>query len=187
MPLPRAARAALALLALLGPPGAPAAGEIFRCRQADGSLTFTSDPSTCAGRARVHEPTREIQVMDQGRAPRSAPASPAPSPGASPASPPGSTEDAQAAMWARKKSEAEQELARLEGGLEEFRQLVAWCNRGGGLVVEDSVGLRRDYSCEDARAAYEKMEPRIEFLRDYLDHGLAEECRRSGCLPGWIR
>lgn len=174
----------LALALWLGA-AAAANAEIFHCRGADGSVTYTSDPSSCSGTVRHHEPRGEIQVL--GNPPR-APGGPPMQPGPAAARPsPVSPEDGQAAMWGRKKREAEEELTRLEGSIDEFQELVSWCNRGGELIVEDSLGLRRDYSCDDARAAFEQMGPRIESLRDYLDTGLAEECRRAGCLPGWIR
>ncbi|MGI9431947.1 MAG: DUF4124 domain-containing protein [Myxococcota bacterium] len=158
---------------------APAFGEIYHCTLADGTVTFTTDPSSCGGGARPHEPSGNVQTL------KSEPivAPPAPPPPAAAAS----AEDGQQVMWQRKRVDAERELAALEGGLDEFRQLVSWCNRGGDLTVENKYGLRQDYSCDDARVTYDRMSSRVVELRDYLGGGLDEECRRSGCLPGWIR
>ena len=38
-----------------------------------------------------------------------------------------------------------------------------------------------------ADAAATATERRLAELDAYLEQGLAEECRRAGCLPGWIR
>ncbi len=98
-----------------------------------------------------------------------------------------SVEDGQQVMWQRKRVDAERELGALESGLDDFRQLVSWCNRGGDLTVENEYGLRQEYSCDDARVTYDRMSSRIDELHHYLGGGLDEECRRSGCLPGWVR
>jgi hypothetical protein len=90
-------------------------------------------------------------------------------------------------MWKRKRVDAEaerRELTRLVGEIEE---VVTWCNRGGGLIVEDDLGVRKDYDCEDAQQTYTKASARLTELRRYLAGGLEDECRRAGCLPGWIR
>jgi hypothetical protein len=157
----------------------PAGAEIFRCQLADGSFTFTGDPASCAGGARLHKPSGNVQTL---------PVEPAPAPpatGAPAALAP--AEDGQAVMWRRRRADAERELGALGSGIDDFRQLVSWCNRGGDLTVENEYGLRQNYSCDDARVTYERMTARIDELRRYLDGGIDEECRRSGCLPGWIR
>jgi hypothetical protein len=64
---------------------------------------------------------------------------------------------------------------------------VTHCNRGGELLRTDDAGLEQQVSCETVRAQYEKVRERQEKLRDYLDRGLVEECRRAGCQPGWLR
>jgi hypothetical protein len=90
-------------------------------------------------------------------------------------------------MWRRKRTQAAEELRGLERGADELKEIVSWCNRGGELVVEDDVGLRDRYDCQDARKAYEQASVRRRELRAYLGGGLEDECRRAGCLPGWIR
>ncbi len=130
---------------------APAGAEIYRCQQADGTVTFTGDPASCAGGARRHEPSGNVQTVPIERAPVRPPVPAAVAP----------VEDGQAIMWRRKRLDAERELGALEGGIDEFRQLVSWCNRGGDLTVENQYGLPRDYSCDDARVTYERMTARI--------------------------
>jgi len=170
-------RFALLSVVLAGSSG-PALSEIYHCTLADGTVTFTTDPASCGGGARPYEPSGNVQTL------KSEPIVVPPAPGPAAVS---SVEDGQEVMWQRKRVDAERELGALEGGVDEFRQLVSWCNRGGDLTVENKYGLRQDYSCDDARVTYDRMSTRIEELRHYLGGGLDEECRRSGCLPGWIR
>jgi hypothetical protein len=185
------ARVALAVGAALL--AAPAGAEMYRCDGPDGRPVFTSDASVCPGAVR-HQPSRDVQRVP-GAAPSWSgdPALAGEAPGrtgpraAPPAAPGGEIEDAQAAMWRRKRSQAEEELRGLERGEDELQEIVSWCNRGGELVVEDEVGLRDRYDCTDAREAYERASARLKELRAYLRGGLEDECRRAGCLPGWIR
>ena len=173
---------------------APARAEMYRCTGPDGRPIFTSDASVCPGAAR-HEPSRDVQ-----RVPGAAPswsgdpalAGEAPGPAGRRPAPPAARagddlDDAQAAMWRRKRTQAEEELRGLERGEGELKEIVSWCNRGGELVIEDEVGLRDRYDCDDAREAYERASVRLKELRRYLSGGLEDECRRAGCLPGWIR
>ena len=186
---------AVALLAALAAAvaAAPAAAEMYRCTGPDGRPLYTSDASACPG-AKRHEPSRDVQRMPGARPSWSGdPALAGDAPGRAggarpaPASPADAPEDAQAAMWRRKRTDAEEEMRALSRGEDELREIVTWCNRGGELIVEDQVGIRDRYDCDDARDAYQRSSARLKELRAYLSGGLEEECRRSGCLPGWIR
>jgi chloramphenicol 3-O-phosphotransferase len=68
-----------------------------------------------------------------------------------------------------------------------MRRAVGWCNRGHAVFTEDELGIRRSYDCKDVHNEYEQVKARMEGLRLYLEEGLEDECRRAGCLPGWIR
>jgi|GEM_PF-1215590 len=181
----RAAVAAALAAALVAAAAAPGAAEIYRCAGPDGQPRYTSDPAACPGAAR-HRPRREVQRVPAA-APGAAAADAGPRPGAVPAADAAAAADAEAATWRRKRRDAEAAVADLERGIEELRELVTWCNRGGELAVEDEIGMRDAYDCADAREAYADASTRLEGLRAYLDGGLEEECRRAGCLPGWIR
>lgn len=173
---------ALALALLLVAP--PAWADIFRCRHGDGTTTFTSNPSSCPSGSRLHEPKGSIQIVPgAGRPIHEQRATPPRARGGAAAQ----AEDAQESMWRRKRVEAERELAGLESGAAQFQRLVTFCNRGGELTVEDEVGLRKKYSCDQVRRDWEEAQAREILLRAYLGGGLEDECRRAGCLPGWIR
>ncbi len=169
----------LILCGLLLAAGLPAAAEMYKCRGADGKILYTSDKSQCPG-AQKHEPRGEVHRA----APKPESARPAATQAYGAAA---SLDEAEAAAWANKRKEAEAQLAQVEVRREQFRQAVTWCNRGNELYVEQKNGVRRSVSCESVREQHEQLEAENTRLREYLNGGLEEECRRAGCLPGWIR
>jgi hypothetical protein len=172
-----AARALVSALALLLW-ATPAAGEMFKCPQPDGSILYTSDRSRCPGAA-AHEPEgRVYDIEGAPRPPRAAPGEPAAA----------AEGDAAAATWRTRKTQAEEGLAETTQRLEAIRRAVGLCNRGSTLWTQDeATAIRRGVACDDVRAEAARLEANAAELRDYLDGGLEEECRRAGCLPGWIR
>lgn len=182
------------LAATLLAAAAPAGAEMYRCEGPDGTITFTGDASACPGAA-PHAPSRDLQRLP-GEAAAEAPGGDAPDAmgeaEAAPVAPAkrhdtGEDEEAIAASWRAKRSEAEAESRQVDRDRDEFEEMVTWCNRGGNLELEERTGMRRDYSCTEARAEYERLTTRATELRRYLAGGLEEECRREGCLPGWVR
>lgn len=180
-------RSAVSLLALsfalatLAP--ATAYAEIYQCVGPDGRPLYTGDPSACPG-ASPHQVRGTLQRVPANRvtaAPARFPRAALEAQGAQ------SAEEAEEATWRARREAAEAELAAISSRVGEFRQLVSWCNRGGNLYLKDRSGLKRDYSCRDLRGEFEAMNARQAELRAYLQGGLEEECRRAGCLPGWIR
>jgi len=158
----------------------PARTEIYKCVGSDGKTLFTGDHSQCPDAER-HESTGRIETVTTP--PRSSVRRP-------PARLRGPATQSVAggeALWRGKKLRAETELRDLEGRLEYMRRAVGWCNRGHDLYVEDETGIRTGYDCRKVQNEYEEVKARRAGLRVYLDEGLEEECRRSGCLPGWIR
>jgi hypothetical protein len=179
---------AVALLALAAVAlGAGAArAELFRCGHRDGSVTFTDNPSLCPS-ARPHELRGAVQsVPSSAPSRRRGPASPSSGRG-------GATLEQRAAQgeearWRERKQRGEEELQRLEERSQHLRGYVTHCNRGGELFARDrDSGLKHGVSCDSVRAEYAALESQAASLRDYLARGIFEECRRSGCLPGWLR
>lgn len=170
---PRSAFGRLLLLGLVAL-AAPADAEIYRCTGPDGNLRFTGDASECPG-AKKHEPKRKIQKLPSAPTRRSPPARAA------------VTEEADAARWRGKKQQAEQQLAWLEARLPGMRKATTWCNRGDTLYRTDDLGRRSTVKCKDVIVEYQRLEQARAKAAHYLSEGLEEECRRSGCLPGWIR
>ena len=66
--------------------------------------------------------------------------------------------------------------------------MVKACNRGAELYVEDgSTGIRDGYSCNRVKEERGEVAASVTQTEYFLAEGLEEECRRAGCLPGWIR
>jgi len=169
----------LALLCALCLVSGRAQAETYACRSASGELLFTSDPTRCPG-APVHEPRTRVQrVAPPRRRPSAAPAPPLEERAG--------LEEADAAFWREKKRQSQATLRALRQQLPEAERVVRLCNRGNDLYIEDEDGLRRPYSCERVRAEVATLRREVARLEAYLADGLEEECRRAGCLPGWIR
>jgi hypothetical protein len=159
----------------------PAHAELYKCQGADGKMLFTGDRSQCPGAA-AHEPSGEIQ--------RTQPTGPARAPTQlRPARPAAPREDdaAEAQVWRAKRVEAESALDQTEARLAAVRQVAGWCNRGREVFAEDQDGLRQGVSCEEVDATELALRREQKRLAAYLGQGLEEECRRAGCLPGWLR
>jgi hypothetical protein len=155
---------------------------LFRCQRADGSVVYTDNQATCPGAA-PHEPLGTIQNVDAA-APtrRSPPASAQRSRTFSPAA-----EKMAEAQWRNKKRELQQELERLNHQVGEMEPHVRTCNRGGYLFMTQDNGLKKQVPCVFMRETFAKLESRRASVTEYLEHGLSDDCRRSGCLPGWLR
>jgi hypothetical protein len=173
----RALAAALALGLLCGASAARA--ELYKCQGPDGKTLFTSDRSQCPG-ASAHEPKGEIQRSEARPAPRTPPPAARPAPGFD-------DDEAEAQAWRAKRRDAEASLAEADAQLATLREMASFCNRGGEIWAEDRDGLRHSVDCEQVDASEAALSREQKRLRAYLDGGLEEECRRAGCLPGWLR
>jgi hypothetical protein len=175
---------AVAALLLLS---SAADAEIYKCVGPDGKLIFTTEQGRCP-RAQVHTPKGEIQSQSQSRP--AAPRGHADLAGAPSERWEGSRkglDDGMERMWRRKRGEAAAELSKVEGGLTEVESLVRGCRKGTNWLVEDESGLREHLPCSEIRQRSLDLEARKQKLTAYLSTGLEDECRRAGCLPGWIR
>lgn len=155
---------------------------LFRCQRPDGSVVYTDSQATCPG-ASPHEPRGAVQSVDVTESTRrSVPASAqeprAFAPGA---------DDTAEAQWRNKKHQVEQEMEQLTLQTSEIEPYLTICNRGGYLYMTQDNGLKKRVSCDSLRTSFAKLESRRASLHEYLEHGLRDECRRAGCLPGWLR
>ena len=90
-------------------------------------------------------------------------------------------------MWRRKRSESQQQLSQLERQLKHARWMAKGCNRGSDWYRKDESGIRQHVSCNEVKARLGRLENEHRAMQEYLRSGIEEECRRAGCLPGWIR
>jgi hypothetical protein len=154
---------------------APAGAEMYACPGPDGKTLYTSNASLCPGAA-VHVPKGHVVHTHDTAAPAVSAARPAPADDA-----------ALAAPWKEKRRQAEQRLQKVDGLLANYHQAEGLCNRGDALYLEDEDGIRHQYACSDVKAKEEKLAAEKAKLQAYLAEGLADECRKAGCEPGWIR
>jgi hypothetical protein len=166
--------------AFLGP--GTAAADLYRCPGPDGSTVFTDNPNACS-HAVTHEPSGALQRVPGTTPSRAGAAAPAPDR----AELAREAEADTVRAWREKKRRSEEELRGLDAQREQLLEYVTWCNRGGELIRRDASGLNRKVSCGRVRDELEALESRRAEVQAYLDEGLEEECRRAGCLPGWIR
>ncbi len=160
---------------------AAAHAETYRCQGPDGKMLFTSDRSQCP-RASLHEPRGQLQRSRS--ADESPPAQPRETPGRARSA---FEEEAEAQVWRAKRANAQAELAQAAARLETLHQVAGWCNRGREVWTQDADGLRHDIDCDEIERRERTLRREHARLAAYLAEGLEEECRRAGCLPGWIR
>ena len=166
----------LASFALAG----PASGEIYKCQGPDGKTLYTTDPSQCPG-SEAHVLKGQVQSVDSSASSplrRSLPA----------ARGTVDSEATQRAYWQAKKRDAEATLVEGRERLGYLERMVTACNRGAELYIQDEdTGIRRGYKCNDVKAERIEVAGIVQQAEYFLEEGLEDECRRAGCLPGWIR
>jgi hypothetical protein len=162
---------------------APALADLYRCTGPNGDIVFTDDLSTCPG-ATKHEPAGAVQQVETKSAPPAAART-----AAQRAAPAASAGDQEALKrhWLEKKRAKEEELRALEEKTDYLSRYVTGCNRGADVITRDRTGMKRTVPCDEIRSEYERALNQQDALRDYLADGLRRECRKAGCLPGWIR
>jgi hypothetical protein len=171
--------AALALAVGLGLAAGAARAELYKCLGPDGKTLYTSDRSQCPG-AEAHQPTGHVQRAGSATAPLATPSAARPAHG-------GADDEVEAAAWRARRTNAEAELKQTEARLATLHEAAGWCNRGLEVYAEDRDGLRNGVDCKDIDANERALRKEQKRLEDYLAEGLEEECRRAGCLPGWLR
>ncbi len=158
--------------------------ELFRCTGPDGKTIFTDQKHTCPG-AEASEPSGVVHRAETPESSKrddaSVPAAPARDPHAT------EVEAEAAAQWKQMKLDAQQRVEEIAARREWIRSYVSYCNRGGYVKTKDEAGLDQVVNCSELRREFHALEAQEASARDYLATGLAEECRRAGCLPGWLR
>lgn len=154
---------------------AAGSAELYRCPTSDGKIVYTDREDACPG-AVSHTISAEVQRYEP------APAAVAPTPAPEP-----QKEKLQSGVWAEKKRRSEQELNALQEKWDYLNQYITHCNRHGKVLSANAAGLPYEVSCKNIREEYARVKTRLAEVRLYLDETLEEECRRAGCMPGWIR
>ena len=172
----------LALLAVSALASATHA-ELFRCTGPDGKTIFTDQKHTCPG-ADASEPAGVVHHAETPEVPKRD----ADVPAARSSEPQAPDVDEQAEeLWKQKKRDAEQRVEQLHARRDWIRKYVGYCNRGAWVTTRDEAGIQQVVNCTELHRELTALETQEASAREYLATGLREECRRAGCLPGWLR
>jgi hypothetical protein len=182
--------AALAALALPSAAGA----DLLRCKGPDGKMIYTDNKALCPG-AEPFEPEGEVQRGKSGPH------------GSESASSSGASrrdmlaermrraqqrqaafeaQEGEAERWRRKKEKLEKDIEDLDQRREYLEKFITNCNRGGLVYGRDASGIKRKIRCDEIEEEYATLGSRQEEAHARLAE-LPEECRKAGCLPGWLR
>jgi hypothetical protein len=183
--------AAISALVVAGASAPPAAAEIYRCTRPDGAVVYSDNKANCPG-AGKHEPSGRLQTLSEDAETAPVPGSAEPAEQAmqpAPDAPAHNAEDqrGQKAHWQQLKRTKEAELRALEERHAQIGRFVAACNRGQRIISRDATGIKYGVSCDRIRAEHAETLKLQAPLREYIETGLAQDCRRAGCLPGWLR
>jgi len=180
---PAAIALALALLT-----SSAARAEIFKCVGPNGEVTFVSSAAQCPNAQPLVLKDAAVQRIEKAEPLASARPGAGPVARRAPAAAAASDSAGAEALWRNKKAEARQRLQRIDAELQYLQAAVRWCNEGNLLWREDPrTGIRKDVPCSDVDAMKASLDEEKERAEGYLAEGLEEECRRAGCLPGWLR
>jgi hypothetical protein len=160
-----------------------ASAELFRCEGPDGQAIYTDQKDTCPG-AKAFEPSGVVHTAVTPSTPARTPDATTPTDRRSLRADP---DAAKAASWKQKKRDAERDVANIEARREWMRPYVGHCNRGGYVTTRDDAGIQQVVNCSELRHEFASLEAKEAAAREYLEVGLIEDCRKAGCLPGWLR
>ena len=183
----RLAASALAFGLAFALSGASARAELFRCTGPDGKTIFTDQKQNCPG-AEPSEPTGVVHRVETPESRHSAPDSETAAPAAPSRDPHAPEVASEAAQWKQKKRDVEQQIAKIHAQREAMDRFVSLCNRPGRYVTtRDDAGIQQVVSCSELKRQFDALSTQEATARDYLANGMPDECRRAGCLPGWLR
>lgn len=160
-----------------------AAADLLRCTGPDGRTIFTDDKSVCP-EAEPYQPSGSVQAVD---AKSPAPSEDAPAAQGAPREKAADAQAAEAQRWRDLKAQKQGELRQVTAEHATLRSYVTFCNDGHTVYARDASGVKERISCSQLHARLTELDARATALRHYLENELPEECRRAGCLPGWIR
>jgi len=158
------------------------AGELLTYRTADGNLGITDNPKLVPPGAEIVRREPETPHPNEG-----SPAPPTASRRNLPAKRWGDLDqDSTDAMrWRQKLRQAHQEEERAAHELEQAERDYRSCRRRENFGASDQMHVPGETACDQAPVAAAQRE--YERAKAYAEDGIEDECRRAGCLPGWLR
>lgn len=169
--------------------------DLLRCKGPDGKMIYTNDKALCP-QAKPFEPEGEVQSGGPPAVSKPAESTPGVTPEDAALAErkqrsearqrAAEEEESRAQAWRDKKTQRETALAKIQKRRAYLETFFALCNVGGTVVARDAAGVERNVRCTDIRSQYAALGKDEERARQQLE-ALPDECRRAGCLPGWIR
>jgi hypothetical protein len=89
------------------------------------------------------------------------------------------------AWWQARRREAEDEVAKAAFALNRAEAIHRACQARANAAFKTDVEILSDSTC--TTEALVQARKRYQDAKDYVEEGLFDDCRRAGCLPGWIR
>jgi hypothetical protein len=165
---------------------ASARAELFRCTGPDGKTIYTDQKDSCPGA----DPFEPSGVVHKAVTPEPPPVQPSQEavPAARGSDPLAEqAKEGTAAQWRMRKEEAEQKVRSIQAQREYIEKYVSYCNRGAYVTMRDDAGIKQVVNCSQLKQQHSDLEQQEAAAREYLETGLADDCRKAGCLPGWVR
>lgn len=158
------------------------AGELLTYRTPDGSLGITDDPKLVPAGSEILR--RDPETPPRGRPSRDLPAT------ASRSIPAKRSQDAdpdaaEATRWRQKLRKARQEEERAAHALELAERDYRSCRHRENFASSYQAHIPGETACDEAPVVAAQQE--YERAKAYAEDGIEDECRRAGCLPGWLR
>lgn len=159
--------------------GQPAlAGELLTYRTPEGGLGITDNPKLVPPGSEIlrHDP----ETPQRGETSRD------------PVSPPSArrsgeadSDTAEATRWRKRLRQARQEEERAAHALQQAKRDYRSCRHRENLGSSYQDHIPGETACDEAPVVAAQQE--YERARAYTEDGIEDECRRAGCLPGWLR
>jgi hypothetical protein len=162
------------------------AGEFLTYRTPDGSLGITDDPKLVPPGSEILR--RDPETHRRGQASSETdPSPPATPPRDASAKPSGDADpdSAEETRWRQKLRQARQDEERAAHALELAERDYRSCRHRENLGSAYQAHVPGETACDEAPVAAAQHD--YERAKAYAEDGIEDECRRVGCLPGWLR
>jgi hypothetical protein len=162
------------------------AGELLTYRSPDGSLGITDDPKLVPPGSEILR--RDPETPRRGQAGSEAvPSAPSPPRRNNSARRSGDADPdaAEETRWRQKLRQARQDEDRAAHALGLAERDYRSCRHRENLGSTYQTHVPGETACDEAPVAAAQHD--YERAKAYAEDGIEDECRRAGCLPGWLR
>lgn len=160
------------------------AGELLTYRTPDGSLGITDDPKLVPPGSEILRRDAESPRRGQASSDTSSPSAPHRNVSAK-RSGDADPDAAEETRWRQKLRQARQDEERAAHALELAERDYRSCRHRENLGSAYQTHVPGETACDEAPVAAAQHD--YERAKAYAEDGIEDECRRAGCLPGWLR